>query len=154
MRRLLVAIVTTGLLLGLASPAFAGGRVPAGVKRISVALTFPLEGNGTYKAVHRTLTKTTAVRKVVGALDALRAATVHGVCPMFMRLGPELTVIYRGSSGQMLAETKVLVALGSTGGSGSSYCFPITFTGGGQSQRLVGNSYVRMIGRMIGTPIS
>lgn len=144
----------SGLLLGLASPAFAGARVPAGVKRISVALTFPLVGSGTHKAVHRTLTKTATVRRVVGSLDALRAATVHGVCPMFMRLGPQLTVVYRGSSGQMLAETKVLVALGSTGTSGSSYCFPITFTGGSQSQRLVGNSYVRLIGRMIGTPIS
>lgn len=154
MRRLLPAVVTLGLFLALASPALSHDRVPTGVKRINVTLTFPLQGNGPHKAVRRTLTKTATVRHLVGALDLLKAATVHGVCPMFLRLGPELTVIFRGSSGQRLAETKVQVALGSSGSSGTSYCFPITFSAGSQSQRLLGNGYVRLVGRLIGTAIS
>ena len=143
-----------GLCLALAPPALASGRVPAGVKRVSVTLTFPLQTGGVHRAVHRTLTKAATVRRVVAAVDLLHTAGSHGVCPMVMRLAPELTVVFRGTSGRALAQTKVQVALGSRGVSGSSYCFPITFTGGGLSQRLVGNRYVRLMGRMIGTAIS
>lgn len=154
MRRLLAAIVTSGLLLGLASPAYASGRVPAGVKRISVALVFPLKVNGKQNSVHRTLTKSATIDEVVGAVDQLKTATVHHVCPMYMRIGPELTVDFLGSHGQKLAETKVQVVIGSHGKSGTSWCFPIQFTAGKTSQRLVGNSYVRLIGHVIGDPLS
>ena len=154
MRRLLAALVTSALFLGLASPALASGRVPAGVSRISVVLTFPPQVGGTHRAIHRTLTGTAAVREIVGAANALRPAPVHGVCPMFVRLGPELTVVFRSDTGRMLAETRVQVTLGRRGTSGSSYCFPILFSGAGRNQRLVGNGYVRLVGRLIGTNIS
>ncbi len=151
MRRLLPAVVTVGLLLGLASQAFAGDRVPTGVKRINVTLTFPLKSS---KPVHRTLTRSATVQKVVGAADVLQAAHVVGACPMFIRVSPVLTVVFKGSSGRTLATTRVAVVQGSRGTSGSSACFPIQFTAGSQNLRLVGNSYVRLLGRLIGTKIS
>jgi hypothetical protein len=73
---------------------------------------------------------------------------------MIMRLGPDLTVVFRNSSGTALAEVSVQVADGTKGDSGSSACFPIRFISGGKSQSLVGNSFVRMMGRMLGTAIS
>jgi hypothetical protein len=69
-------------------------------------------------------------------------------------VSPELTVVFKSSSGRTLAETRVAVVQGSRGTSGTSACFPIQFTAGSQNQRLVGNSYVRLIGRLVGTPIS
>jgi hypothetical protein len=154
MRRLLPAIVALGLCLALAASAFASGRVPNGVKRINVTLTFPLAVKGSKPAVHRTLTRAATVQKVVGAADALRTAKVIGVCPMFVRLADELTVVFKGSSGQTLAETRVQVEQGSRGTSGSSPCFPVQFVAGNQNLRLVGNGYVRLLGRLIGTAIS
>lgn len=154
MRRLLAAIVTIGLVLGLASPALAGDRVPSGVKRISVTLTMPLEVGGSQKTVRRTVTGAGTVRGVVRDVDDLQTATTQGPCPMVVRLGPELTVVFRSSSGKTLAETRVQVALGSRGTSGTSACSPITFTAANQNQRLVGNSYIRRVGRLIGTAIS
>ena len=154
MRRLLPAIAALGLILALAAPAFASDRVPTGVKRISVALTFPPTVTPSKKAVNRTLTKMSTIHEVVGAVDVLRTAKVVGACPMFLRASPELTVVFKGSSGQTLAETRVQVEQGSHGTSGTSFCFPIQFTAGSANQRLVGNSYVRLIGRLVGTPIS
>ena len=154
MRRLLPAIAALGLCLVLASAAFASDRIPTGVRRINVTLTYPVSLKGSKPALHRTLTKTATVQKVVGAADVLRAAKVAGVCPMYMRAGSELTVIFRGASGQILAETRVQVAFGSHGTSGTSACFPIQFSAGSQNQRLLGNSYVRLVGRLIGTAIS
>jgi hypothetical protein len=151
MRRLLPAIATVGLLLALTAPAFASDRVPTGVKQINVTLTFPLKSG---KPLHRTLTKSATVRNVVGAADVLRAATVVGACPMFIRVSPELTVFFKGASGKTLAETRVAVVQGSRGSSGTSACFPIQFTAGSRNLRLVGNSYVRLLGRLIGTKIS
>src|SRR5579875_1646229 len=143
MRRLLPAVAALGACLALAGPASAGNRMPAGVKRIGVTLTFPLTGSGSRKPVHRTLAGAATVRRVVGAADALRGAKVVGACPMFVRAGSELTVVFRGASGRILAETSVQVVLGSRGTSGTSACFPIHFTAGSHSQRLVGNSYLR-----------
>lgn len=154
MRRLLVAIVTCVLLLGTASPALASGRVPAGVKRISVTLTFPLKVNGKQNADHRTLAKASTVHEVVGAVDMLRSPTVEGVCPMYVRLSPVLTVVFIGSHGRKLAETRVQVVLGSRGTSGTTACFPIQFTVGTHSHSLVGNSYIRLMGRLIGISLS
>ena len=115
--------------------------------------------------MHKTLTKAATVHKVVNAADVLQTAQVVKMCPMavplgsrsarlspmFMRLGPELTVVFKGSSGQTLAQTKVQVEQGSRGTSAASFCFPIQFTAGSQNQRLVGNSFVRLFGRLIGT---
>lgn len=154
MRRLLPAIAALGLILALAAPAFASNRVPAGVKRISVTLTFPPTVMPQKQAIDRTLTKRSAVREVVVAADALQTAKAVGACPMFLRASPMLTVVFKGSSGQTLAETRVQVEQGSHGTSGASFCFPIQFTAGSANQRLVGNSYVRLIGRLVGTPIS
>ena len=114
-------------------------------------MTLPLKSS---KPVHRTLTKSATVQKVVGAADILHAARVVGACPMFIRVGPELTVVFKGASGKTLAQTRVAVVQGSRGTSGTSACFPIQFTAGSQNLRLVGNSYVRLLGRLIGTKIS
>lgn len=159
MRRLLAAFATIGVMLGLAAPALAGGgRVPAGVKYVSIRLTAPTGVSGSHKPVSRTLTSAAKVRAAVRAADALQIAHRHGMCPMFIRLGPVLTVTFRaGPAGPALARAQVEVAWGKHGSSGSSFCFPIHFTssalsGGGQA--LVGNGFVRAIGRLIGTAIS
>ena len=154
MRRLLPAIAALGLILALAAPAFASDRIPTGVKKVDVTLTFPPTAGGSKKTVRRTMTKAATLQKLVDAVDVLRTAKTVAVCPMFIRLSPVLTVVFEGSSGQTLAETRVQVEQGSHGTSGSSFCFPIQFTAGSANQRLVGNSYVRLVGRLIGTPIS
>src|SRR5579875_2762523 len=115
MRRLLPAIAALGLCLALASPALASGRVPTGVKRISVTLTLPLQTGGTHKWVRRTVSNAATVHRLVAAADLLHPARSERVCPMLVRFGPELTVVFRGASGRTLAQTKVQVTLGSHG---------------------------------------
>jgi hypothetical protein len=153
MRWLLAPILSLALMLGLAGPAFAANRVPSGVTRVSVTLTFT-PTSGTRKPELRTYTKAKTVAGIVNATDALALAKIHGVCPMIMRLGPDLTVVFRNSSGTELAEETVQVVDGTKGDSGSSACFPIRFTSAGKGQSLLGNSFVRMMGRLLGTPIS
>lgn len=161
MRRLLPAIVTASLLLGLAAlapaSALASGRVPRGVTRISVTLASPPKTPtkiGTGKSVHRTLRRRAIVREVVLATDALQTPRMVGACPMIVILGPHLTVVFEGAGGVQLAQAEVQVTYGSHGSSGSSMCFPIRYTSGTHSAALVGNSWVRLMGRLIGTAIS
>jgi hypothetical protein len=155
MRRLLPAIVTVGLALGPAVPAFAANHLPSGVNKISVTLTFPLKTvSGSQNTVRRTLTKAATVAEVVSATNALPTAAVRGVCPMLVVLGPELTVVFRNSSGTELAAAQVQVVQGSRGESGSSRCFPIRLISSGKDTNLLGNSWVRLIGRLIGKSIS
>ena len=159
MRRLLAAIVTLGALVALAvqAPALAASanRVPKGVTRISATVTYPLKtGPGSHKPVHRTLTRVASVAQVVKATDALPVAHVVGACPMLMVLGPELTVIYTNSKGATLAQVRVQVVAGNRGDSGSTVCSPIRFVSGRRSASLLGNSWVRMIGKLIGADIS
>lgn len=157
MRRLLAAVVTAGLIVGLAAPALAlaSDRVPHGVTRISVTLTFPLATpSGSHRAGHRTLARAATIAEVVRATDALPVAHLHIMCPMIVRLGPVLTVIFRNARGSAVAEAQVQVVPGSHGDSGSSPCFPIRFTRGHTDAALVGNRWVRMMGRLIGTAIS
>lgn len=141
-------------MLVLAAPALAAARVPGGVTRVSVTLTFAPSSSGTRSPEHRTFTKASSVAQVVNATDALQTAKLRGMCPMIMRLGPELTVIFRNSSGTALAEETVQVVDGTKGDSASSACFPIRFTSAGKGQSLLGNSFVRMMGRLLGTAIS
>ena len=155
MRRLLTAIACLGLMLVLAAPALAAGRVPSGVTRVSVALTAPpASAGGSHASAHRTFTRAAKIAEIVNATDALKVATARGACPMIMVLGPHLTVVFRNSGGTIVAEETVQVVYGSKGDSGSSNCFPIHFSSGSTGQSLVGNSFIRTIGRMIGTPIS
>jgi hypothetical protein len=153
LRSVLPAIVSLGLLLGLGAPALALStrRVPSTAARIGVTLTFPLGSRG---PEHRNLTKAATVVEVVRATNALRTAQTRGVCPMIMRLGPVLTVVFRNARGSQLAEAEVQVVQGTHGNSGSSRCFPIRFTRGRQDAALVGNGWVRLIGHLIGTAIS
>ena len=164
MRRLLPAIVTLGLLLGLAAPAMASNRVPKGITKINVTLTFPSRKPGpqpnnakaltAQKPVRRTLTAAATVTQVVKATDALTVAVRHGVCPMIMRLGPELTVVFRNASGTAVATAVVEVTTGNHGTDGSTACFPIHYVSGSKSAPLLGNSGIRMMGKLIGTAIS
>ena len=155
MRRLLPAIVTIALVLGPAAPAFAANHLPSGVKKISVTLTFPLKTvSGSENTVRRTLTKAATVAEVVSATNALPTAAVRGVCPMLEVLGPELTVVFRNSSGTALATAQVQVVQGSRGESGSTRCFPIRLISSGKDTDLLGNGWVRLIGRLIGKSIS
>ena len=159
MRRLLVAIVTLSLFAGLtlepAAEALAAGRVPSGVRTIRVALTDPLKrGPGAHRPVYKTLTRASTVAAVVAATRALPVAKQHGVCPMIMRIGPDLTVSFRNAAGTTVAQAQVEVAIGSSGQSGSTPCFPIRLVSSGKLTDLLGNSWVRMIGRLIGVTIS
>lgn len=154
MRRLLAPIVCLGLMLVLAAPAYAAGRVPSGVTRVSVTLTFEPTSSNTRSPERRTFTRASSVTQIVKATDALQTAKVRGMCPMIMRIGPELTVVFRNASGTALAEETVQVVDGTKGDSGSSACFPIRFTSAGKGQSLLGNSFVRMMGRLLGTAIS
>lgn len=155
MRRLLVAIVTGALLFLMAAPALASNRVPHGVTKVEIAVNFPLRTvSGYHKPVHVTLTKAAAVAEVVNATDALPVAKMRGVCPMIMRIGPELTVSFRNASGAEIGVAAVAVAQGSKGESGSSPCFPIRFTSAGKTSDLLGNHWVRLMGKLAGTAIS
>lgn len=159
MRRLLAAFVTVGLALclslGLAAPALAGGRLPAGITSVGVTLSFPLKsGTGSHRPVHRTFTRAATVSEIVGATDTLRTAPGHVVCPMFVRVGPVLAVVFRNRAGRAVAQAQVQVVQGSRGQSGSSPCFPIRLVGSGREANLLGNSWVRMMGRLIGVRIS
>ena len=155
MRRLLAAVAASALMLGAAVPAWAAGRVPGGVTNVTIAISFPLKGGpGYHRPVRRTLSRRAAVAEVVQATDALPAARRHGVCPMIMRLGPELSVTFRNSSGTQLAVATVDVAYGSRGDSGASFCFPIRYMSAGGSADLLGNGWVRFMGRLTGTTIS
>ena len=162
-RRLLVAVVTiltVGALWAAGSiPAWASGtgRVPVGVREIVVTLSFLPGRDGHYRSLTRTLTHPASVRALTRAADRLTPAVIHGACPLFMRLGPDLTVVFRGGRRDRLtlAQARVQVALGSHGDSGASACFPIYFTAGrGGEEPLVGNSFVRLVGRLIGQAIS
>lgn len=97
------------------------------------------------------------MRAVVRGLDALRPARVHGMCPRYIRLGPSLSVVLRSGTGSVhpaLAAARVAVALGTHGASGSSACFPIHFSSRRHSEALIGNGFVRLVGRLVGTSIS
>jgi hypothetical protein len=157
MRRLLIPVVilALGLSPAAADPAVAGPRVPANVRQIAVTLTFPPQAGGTRRPVRRTLTAAANVRRVIQAADALEAAPTHIMCPMIVFLGPQLTVAFKaGRTGSTLAEAQVEVTLGTRGSSGESGCFPIRFFARGSHEALVGNSFVRLIGRLIGIAIS
>jgi hypothetical protein len=155
MRRLLIVIAVLTSALALAAPALASNRVPSNVKQVAVTLTFPPAQN-TKKPVHRTLTSPATVKRLITAVDALKAAQTRRVmCPMIEVLGPKLTVVFRATrTGPALAEAQVDVSLGSHGSSGSSLCFPIHFSAGTTQTALIGNSFVRLVGGLIGTPIS
>jgi len=155
MRRLLATVAATALFLSPAAPAWAAGRVPAGVTSVSIAIGFPQKGAPGYRTpVHRSLTRHAAVAEVVQATDALPVARRHVMCPMIMRLGPLLSVTFRSSSGAQLAVATVNVAYGSRGDSGASFCFPIHFVSTSGSAALLGNGWVRLMGRLAGTTIS
>ncbi|HWD69241.1 MAG TPA: hypothetical protein VG293_03540 [Solirubrobacteraceae bacterium] len=160
MRRLLAAIVTSVLLptavaWAAAAPASAASRLPRAVAKVSIAISFPLKTvSGYHKPVHRTLTRASTVAEIVSATDALPVAKLRGMCPMIMRIGPELTVVFRNASGTQVATAEVAVTQGSKGDSGSSACFPIRFTSSGQTSDLLGNGWVRMMGRLTRTAIS
>lgn len=155
MRRLLILVVTLALALGVAAPAMASNRVPSKVKRIAVTLTFPGGVDGSRPPVRRTLTKRTTVQRVIRAVNGLQPAKQRIVCPMVMILGPVLTIVFRaGPAGPALAQAQVQVRTGTQGDSGSSSCFPIRFSAHGVQTPLIGNSFVRLMGGLIGTPIS
>lgn len=161
MRRLLASfaglVVCVVLLLGIAAGASAGGfeRVPSPVAKISIAISSPLKSvTGYHKPVHRTLTSASALASAVKATDALPVAKLRGVCPMIIRLGPELTVTFRNSRGTALAVAEVAVTFGSKGQSATSPCFPIRFTSGNRTTVLLGNGWVRLMGKLAGTAIS
>jgi hypothetical protein len=145
------------LAVGLAVPALAlaGNRLPSGITRVYLTISFPLAtGSGAHKPVHRTLTRAATVAEAVDATDALPVAKVHVMCPMFMRDGPDLTVVFKNAHGTQVAGAEVQVVPGSKGDSGSSPCFPIRFTSAGKISDLLGNGWVRMMGRLAGTSIS
>jgi hypothetical protein len=157
MRRLLAAVLTGCLAIGLAVPALAvtSKRLPSGITKVYLTISFPLKTvSGSHKPVHKTLTKTSAVAEAVDATNALPIAKVRGVCPMIMRVGPELTVVFKNAHGVQVAAAEVQVTQGSKGESGSSACFPIRFTSSGKISDLLGNSWVRTMGKLAGTPIS
>jgi hypothetical protein len=141
-------------MLAVAAPAFAAGRVPSGVKRVSVTLTANPTTSSTSSAAQRSFTKAASVAQIVRATDALPLAKARGMCPMLMRLGPQLTLVFSNAKGKAVAQLTVQVEDGTKGDSGSSNCFPIHFMSGDQGASLVGNGFVRMMGRMLGTPIS
>jgi hypothetical protein len=157
MRRLLAAVVTACLVAGLAVPALAlaDKRLPSGITRVYLTISFPLQTvSGSHKPVHKTLTKAASVAEAVDATDALPVAKVRGMCPMIMRVGPELTVVFKNAHGTQVAAAEVQVTQGSKGDSGSSACFPIRFTSSGRISDLLGNSWVRTMGKLAGTSIS
>jgi hypothetical protein len=160
MRRLLPLLVAAGLVLALCAPALAGnsparGRLPGSITTIRVSISFPLQTvSGRHRPVHRLLTKPATVAEVVAATNALPRAKGRRMCPMVMRIGPVLTVVFRSAAGTAVATATVDVAQGSKGDSGSTYCFPIHFASAEKTTALIGNRWVRLLGRLAGTAIS
>jgi hypothetical protein len=157
MRRLLIVVVMVALATGAAAPALATNRVPGNVRQIAVTLTFPPRVGDSRRPVRRTLTRRLTVQRVITAVDALNTAKQRIMCPMIMVLGPELTIVFRAGparSNPALAQAQVEVTLGTHGSSGSNPCFPIRFSARGVETPLIGNRFVRLIGGLIGTPIS
>ena len=155
MRRLLIVVVTLALALGVAGTAVASNRIPGNVKRIAVTLTFPGGVDGSRPPVRRTLTKRTTVQRVIRAVNRLQPAKQRIMCPMIMILGPVLTVVFKaGPAGPALAQAQVQVRTGTQGDSGASSCFPIRLTARGVQTPLIGNSFVRLMGGLIGVQIS
>ena len=140
----------------LADGARTAGRVPSGVTKVSIAISFPLTtpSGQRHKPVHVSLTRSATVAEAVAATNALPLAKMRGMCPMYMRIGPVLTVVFRNSGGSQLATATVDVTQGSKGDSGASACFPIRYVSSGSSSSLTGNSWVRLMGRLAGTAIS
>jgi hypothetical protein len=155
MRRLLIVVVTLALALGVAATAVASNRIPGNVRRIVVTLTFPGGVDGSRPTVRRTLTKRTTVQRVIRSVNGLQPAKQTIMCPMIMILGPILTVVFKaGPAGPALAQAQVQVRTGTHGDSGASSCWPIRLTARGVQTPLIGNSFVRLMGGLIGTPIS
>ena len=155
MRRLLIVVVTLALALGVAGTAVASNRIPGNVRRIAVTLTFPGGVDGSRPPVHRTLTKRTTVQRVIRAVNGLQPAKQRIMCPMIMILGPILTVVFKaGPAGPALAQAQVQVRTGTQGDSGSSSCWPIRLTARVVQTPLIGNSFVRLMGGLIGVQIS
>ncbi len=161
MRRLLATIVTITFVAAILcshgnAVAAASGRVPPGVGRIVVSLTFLPGRDGHARSSEHTLDRRAAVRRVVQAADRLAPAVIRGACPQFMRLGPDLTVVFKGGRHDeaVLAQARVQITLGTHGDSGASACFPIAFSSGRTHAPLVGNGFVRLVGRLIGMAIS
>ncbi len=151
----MLSILTTVLLVtaGTASAAQTA-RVPSGVKVVDVKITFPQ--TKPRKPVSRSITSPHAVAELIRAADALKTPSPGNfVCPMFMILEPSLTVVFRaGPAGPTLAQAQLPVSLGTAGASGSSRCFPIHFSSRGREQSLLGNGFVRRVGRTIGVQLS
>lgn len=133
MRRLLPAIVTVGLLLGFAAAAMATTRVPKGITKVSLTLTLPPSTTNARTPEHKTITKAASVAAIVSATNALQPAIRHGMCPMILRLGPELTVSFRNAKGATVASASAAVTLGSTSNDGTSACSPIRLFNGGKT---------------------
>jgi len=111
--------------------------------------------DGSRPPVHRTLTKRTTVQRVIRAVNGLQPAKQRIMCPMIMILGPILTVVFKaGPAGPALAQAQVQVRTGTQGDSGASSCFPIRLTARGVQTPLIGNSFVRLMGGLIGVQIS
>lgn len=120
-------------------------------------LAIPAQAGHPARSVRRTFTRGMDLNELVASADSLQRAVMRGACPMIIRLGPTLTVTFRTGRKppwKTAATLSVQVTLGSHGASGSSACFPIHFSARGVSQALVGNSFVRLVGRLINTPIS
>lgn len=155
----IVLLVTAGTVsAGIASAGIASAaqtpRVPSGAKLVDVTITFPQ--TEPRKPVRRAITSPRAVAGLIRAADALKAPPPGNfVCPMFMILEPSLTVVFKaGRAGPALAQAQLPVSLGTAGSSGSSRCFPIHFSSRGREQSLLGNGFVRLVGRTIGVQLS
>ena len=151
----MLSILTTALLVtaGTASAAQTP-RVPSGTRLVDVTVTFPQ--TKPHRPVRRAIKSPRAVAELIRAADALKIPpSGNFVCPMFMILEPSLTVTFRaGPAGPALAQAQLPVSLGTAGSSGSSRCFPIHFSSRGREQSLLGNSFVRLVGRTIGVQLS
>jgi hypothetical protein len=158
MKRILAISALVTLLSTSVAGATASGRMPAGVRRAMVTVTFPPTPNAPTHPIRRLITNAKKVHALIAAVNALKPATTHLMCPAIEVLGPVLTVVYRAGPGPAhpdIAQTKVKVTTGTHGSSGSSSCFPIAFSAGStHSAALTSNSYVRLVGRLSGISIS
>lgn len=132
------------------------GRVPRGVKRVTVTVTYPELGKAMRAPLVRVLTSPSEVRALVTAVDRLKPLNRHGImCPVLLVDRPVLRLVFSSGSGATLAQVRVSVSIGTGGDSGANICFPVMFqTGAGAQRSLVGKALVPLAGRLIGAVIS
>jgi hypothetical protein len=139
-----------------------GGRVPGGVRVVDVTLRIGhgLLGNENVVARTHVFTGAATVQALITSVDALATVPKGSIwnCPAAIAepTRRQLVLSFKpGAARRAIARVEVDVSQGSEGDSGWTVCDGIEFSVGGKRQIvLVSHTFVRHIGKLIGSGIS